>query len=192
MSARWNKSQSNSSCIQKDQQTQCNNDLEATFHNEELKTLGCKHYPKSFKLKANCCQQWFTCRFCHDEFSHHEMPRKETKEMLCMVCQTSQSAGPECHNCHTKSGYFCSKCMFWSDEKKSFFHCEDCGMCRVGKGIGIDFTHCHKCGICLNIGFKHVCIERNLESDCPICGEYMFTSRQTVTLMVIINFLKVY
>jgi hypothetical protein len=31
---------------------------------------------------------------------------------------------------------------------------------------------------------KHKCIERNLESDCPICGEYMFTSTTTVIFMV--------
>jgi hypothetical protein len=33
---------------------------------------------------------------------------------------------------------------------------------------------------------KHKCIERNLESDCPICGEYMFTSTTTVIFMVLI------
>jgi hypothetical protein len=35
------------------------------------------------------------------------------------------------------------------------------------------------------IGLKgrHKCIERNLESDCPICGEYMFTSTSTVIFM---------
>jgi hypothetical protein len=32
---------------------------------------------------------------------------------------------------------------------------------------------------------KHKCIERNLESDCPICGEYMFTSTTTVIFMVL-------
>ncbi len=31
---------------------------------------------------------------------------------------------------------------------------------------------------------RHKCIERNLESDCPICGEYMFTSTTTVIFMV--------
>jgi hypothetical protein len=31
---------------------------------------------------------------------------------------------------------------------------------------------------------KHKCIERNLESDCPICSEYMFTSTTTIIFMV--------
>ncbi|KAF9584753.1 hypothetical protein BGW38_005315 [Lunasporangiospora selenospora] len=30
---------------------------------------------------------------------------------------------------------------------------------------------------------EHKCIERNLECDCPICGEYMFTSTTTVIFM---------
>ena len=30
---------------------------------------------------------------------------------------------------------------------------------------------------------RHKCIERNLESDCPICGEFMFTSTSTIIFM---------
>ena len=62
----------------------------------------------------------------------------------------------------------------------------DCGICRIGKGLGIDYFHCKKCNVCMAISLKgrHKCIERNLESDCPICGEYMFTSTTTVIFMV--------
>lgn len=31
---------------------------------------------------------------------------------------------------------------------------------------------------------SHRCIERSTECDCPICGEYMFTSTLTVVFMV--------
>lgn len=30
---------------------------------------------------------------------------------------------------------------------------------------------------------SHRCIERNTECDCPICGEYLFTSPETVVFM---------
>ncbi|KAJ3131940.1 hypothetical protein HK100_005879 [Physocladia obscura] len=61
----------------------------------------------------------------------------------------------------------------------------DCCICRIGKGLGQDYFHCKKCNVCMAISLKgkHKCIERNLESDCPICGEYMFTSTTTVIFM---------
>ncbi|KAJ3285005.1 hypothetical protein HK104_009676 [Borealophlyctis nickersoniae] len=51
--------------------------------------------------------------------------------------------------------------------------------------LGIDYFHCKKCNVCMAISLKgkHKCIERNLECDCPICGEYMFTSTKPVILM---------
>jgi hypothetical protein len=119
------------------------------------------------------------------------MNRKETQKMLCMVCSTVQNVGPCCtftgcprYNLHTH--YFCNECVFWDDDsRKNIFHCHDCGICRVGQGLGVDYFHCQKCNICLAMSMKgrHKCIERNLESDCPICGEYMFTSTSTVIFM---------
>ncbi len=39
--------------------------------------------------------------------------------------------------------------------------------------------------MCLAISIRdtHRCIERSTDCDCPICGEYMFTSQQTVVFM---------
>ncbi len=39
--------------------------------------------------------------------------------------------------------------------------------------------------MCLSISIRdtHRCIERSTDCDCPICGEYMFTSPQTVVFM---------
>lgn len=104
-----------------------------------------------------------------------------------MLCLTLQPAAKSCQKCGEElARYYCDKCKLWDDDpKKSIYHCEDCGICRQGKGLGEDFFHCKKCNICLNISMKkHKCIERNLESDCPICGEYMFTSTATVIFMV--------
>ncbi|KAJ1545975.1 hypothetical protein HK405_007511 [Cladochytrium tenue] len=147
------------------------------------------HYRRASKLQAHCCGKWFTCRFCHDEVSDHAIVRNLTTTMMCMYCSTVQPAGRTCieETCRKPvSKYYCEDCKLWDDDPdKNIYHCRDCGICRIGKGLGIDYFHCDKCNICMAISLKgqHKCIERNLESDCPICGEYMFTSTTTVIFM---------
>ena len=112
--------------------------------------------------------------------------------MMCMHCLKVQPAGQDCIECGEQvSKYYCKECKLWDDDpKKNIYHCHDCGICRIGKGLGIDYFHCKTCNVCMAIGLKgrHKCIERNLESDCPICGEYMFTSTSTVIFMVPFSF----
>ncbi|KAG0033426.1 hypothetical protein BGZ81_008512 [Podila clonocystis] len=161
-------------------------DLKTTYNNKEQGHLGCKHYRRGCKLKANCCGKWFNCRFCHDDACDHAIVRSETKEMLCMHCRTIQPAAQECSSCKaTLAKYYCDICKLWDDDpRKQIYHCDDCGICRIGKGLGKDFFHCKKCNICMSTRLlNHKCIERNLECDCPICGEYMFTSTATVIFM---------
>ncbi|KAJ3143167.1 hypothetical protein HK100_006462 [Physocladia obscura] len=151
--------------------------------------IGCKHYQRSCKLQAHCCGKWFPCRFCHDEVSDHNIIRNLTVTMMCMFCSTVQPSGqicinPDCQKAVSK--YYCKECKLWdNDPRKNIYHCYDCGICRIGKGLGQDYFHCKKCNVCMAISLKgkHKCIERNLESDCPICGEYMFTSTTTVIFM---------
>jgi hypothetical protein len=104
-----------------------------------------------------------------------------------MNCGKDQPAGQECIDCKEKiSRYYCKECKLWDDDpRKEIYHCYDCGICRIGKGLGKDYFHCKTCNVCMAIGLqgRHKCIERNLESDCPICGEYMFTSTSTVIFM---------
>ncbi|KAJ3362187.1 hypothetical protein HDU91_003544 [Kappamyces sp. JEL0680] len=164
-------------------------DLQTTYHNKELGILGCKHYKRSAKLQGHCCGKWFACRFCHDEVSDHNIVRNLTTTMMCMYCNFVQPAGRVCVNegCgQVLAKYYCSDCKLWDDDPhKNIYHCHDCGICRIGKGLGQDYFHCKKCNVCMAISLqgKHKCIERNLESDCPICGEYMFTSTTTVIFM---------
>jgi hypothetical protein len=159
-----------------------------------MDVLGCKHYQRKCKLQAHCCGRWFTCRFCHDEVSDHNIVRNLTTTMMCMQCQTVQPAAQDCIKCQTRvAKYYCNECKLWDDDpRKNIYHCHDCGICRIGKGLGIDYFHCKTCNICMAMSLKgrHKCIERNLESDCPICGEYMFTSTTTVIFMV--SFFAIY
>ncbi|TPX42757.1 hypothetical protein SeLEV6574_g05429 [Synchytrium endobioticum] len=164
-------------------------DRAKTYHDKDAQILGCKHYQRATKLQAHCCGKWYTCRFCHDEVSDHNIIRNLTTTMMCMYCGKVQPAGQDCVDAECKrrvSKYYCKECKLWDDDqRKNIYHCYDCGICRIGKGLGQDYFHCKKCNVCMAISLKgrHKCIERNLESDCPICGEYMFTSTTTVIFM---------
>ncbi|KAK5194569.1 hypothetical protein LTR92_005812 [Exophiala xenobiotica] len=149
--------------------------------------LGCVHYKRNVKMQCNTCQRWYTCRLCHDEAEDHVLPRRETKHMLCMLCKTPQLVGQFCEGCQVQAAsYFCPICKLWSDDpNKPIYHCDDCGICRIGQGLGKDFFHCKKCAACMSIQAEstHKCIERSTKCDCPICGEYMFTSNKPVAFM---------
>ena len=164
-------------------------DLQKSFHTSSTaendhEVFGCKHYSRSCKILAECCQKWVVCRLCHDEVCDHQINRYATKTIMCMHCNTVQQVGSECKNCHETMGeYFCEICKLWeSNPDKHIYHCDKCGLCRLGQGIGIDYFHCDRCNACLSIAMQenHRCIERNLESNCPICDYYLFTSTQPV------------
>ena len=168
------------------------------------KPLGCKHYKRNIKLQCSACHRWYTCRFCHNEAEDHLLNRRETKNMLCMLCGCAQPAAEECAQCNERGAwYYCGVCKLWDDDTdRSIYHCHDCGICRVGQGLGKDYYHCkvqsrnipddvfvltafQTCCVCMQISIKdsHRCIERSTDCDCPICGEYMFTSPHTVVFM---------
>ncbi|KAG6122689.1 hypothetical protein E4U13_001508 [Claviceps humidiphila] len=149
--------------------------------------LGCQHYERNVKLQCFTCKKWYTCRFCHDAQEDHALVRTETRNMLCMLCGTPQKASEMCINCGEMSAhYYCSICKLWENRKtKPIYHCSDCGICRRGLGLGKDFFHCKTCRACIttSIQSSHKCIERSTDCDCPICGDYMFTSPKPVVFM---------
>ncbi|GKZ82552.1 hypothetical protein AnigIFM56816_007373 [Aspergillus niger] len=149
--------------------------------------LGCQHYKRNVKLQCYACKKWYTCRFCHDEIEDHHLDRPKTEHMLCMLCGHAQPAAHSCEHCgETAAQYYCHVCKLWdNDANKSIYHCNDCGICRIGQGLGKDFFHCKTCSVCLPISIEntHRCIERSTQCDCPICGDYMFTSPETVVFM---------
>ncbi|KAI0484269.1 hypothetical protein GGR56DRAFT_613007 [Xylariaceae sp. FL0804] len=153
----------------------------------KYRPLGCEHYRRNVKMQCSTCDRWYTCRFCHNQVEDHELVRKDTKNMLCMFCGTAQRAGESCVACGASAArYYCDICKLWNDDpEKPCYHCNDCGICRIGRGIGKDFFHCKKCGACIAISMEadHRCIERATDCDCPICGDYMFTSPKAVCFM---------
>ncbi|KAI1269897.1 hypothetical protein F5Y18DRAFT_371910 [Xylariaceae sp. FL1019] len=161
--------------------------LDTTEHDEDSRSLGCEHYRRNVKLQCSICNRWYTCRFCHDKVESHILIPKETKNMLCMFCGTAQKAGQTCVNCEAFAArYYCDICKLWQNNPdKPTYHCEECGICRIGHGIGKDFYHCKKCCACIAISTRdtHRCIERVTDCNCPICGDYMFTSPKPVCFM---------
>ncbi|KAH8687828.1 hypothetical protein BGZ60DRAFT_522468 [Tricladium varicosporioides] len=155
---------------------------------QEVQELGCRHYKRNVKLQCSACEKWYTCRLCHDEAEDHILNRKATKYMLCMLCGYAQGAAEFCVGCGERTAwYYCDVCKLWdNDPNKSIYHCNDCGICRKGRGLGKDFFHCKTCGVCMSMSVEHShkCIERVSDCDCPICGEYMFTSPQPVVFML--------
>lgn len=110
-------------------------------------SLGCQHYKRNIKLQCSSCQRWYTCRFCHDAAEDHLLNRRATQHMLCMLCGCAQSASAECVACSTAAAwYYCGVCKLWDDDAdKAIYHCGDCGICRLGQGLGKDFFHCPVC-----------------------------------------------
>ncbi|KAK7420155.1 hypothetical protein QQZ08_010511 [Neonectria magnoliae] len=149
--------------------------------------LGCQHYERNVKLQCFTCKKWYTCRFCHDANEDHNLVRRETKNMLCMICATPQKASHVCIGCgEIAAHYYCNICKLWENrQNRSIYHCNDCGICRRGMGLGKDFFHCKTCRACISTSIEssHKCIERSTDCDCPICGEYMFTSPRPVVFM---------
>lgn len=111
---------------------------------EDIQVLGCQHYRRNVKLQCSTCEKWYTCRLCHDEVEDHVLIRKATKNMLCMLCGRAQRAGEFCVECNERTAwYYCGVCKLWdNDPNKSIYHCNDCGICRKGRGLGKDFFHC--------------------------------------------------
>ncbi|KAI5083489.1 hypothetical protein GOP47_0003232 [Adiantum capillus-veneris] len=155
-----------------------------SYTNANEQIFGCEHYKRNCKLRASCCGVLFPCHFCHDKASDHSMDRQATKEMLCMRCLEIQ---PVAQNCATPScesfsmaKYYCSICKLF-DDKREIYHCPACNLCRVGKGLGKDFFHCMTCNACMSTSLtSHKCREKGLESNCPICHDYLFTSHTPV------------
>lgn len=64
---------------------------------------------------------------------------------------------------------------------RDVYHCPFCNLCRVGKGLGVDFFHCMTCNCCLGMkAVDHKCREKGLETNCPICCDFLFTSSTPV------------
>ncbi|KAK1352209.1 E3 ubiquitin-protein like [Heracleum sosnowskyi] len=139
---------------------------------------GCTHVPRRCRIRAPCCNEIFNCRHCHDELKNnldkdgHKMPRKQTYQLICSLCNTEQEFQQICINCGVCMGrYFCGICkVVTGDPSKTIYHCLSCGACCRAKPE-LQPSHCNKCQCCREK--THTCIQGVLHRDCPICFEYL-------------------
>ncbi|KAL6785870.1 hypothetical protein ACKKBG_A00510 [Auxenochlorella protothecoides x Auxenochlorella symbiontica] len=162
--------------------------------NRGLGEFGCSHYRRRVKLVTPCCGEIFWCRHCHNEAKHdnekdvklrHELDRSLVTEVVCALCSLRQPVGDHCCRCGVAFGaYACTLCPFYDDDvSKQAFHCADCGICRVGGRE--NFFHCDTCGSCYSTKLRgrHVCVERAMHQNCPVCFEYLFESVQPTAVL---------
>jgi RING finger/CHY zinc finger protein 1 len=167
-----------------------------SYHQNE--ELGCPHYISNVALSSPCCNEFFVCRFCHDEKhqSTHKINRKSVNRLFCLLCTNIQffdEKNPKnnetCKYCHVKfAQYFCQECRFYdNDINKEIFHCVKCGTCRIGHQQ--DFFHCDQCNCCLEktLRDKHKCIPGGTleNSCCPVCTDEFCSSQEPITLFEI-------
>mmetsp|Transcript_14381 Transcript_14381/g.31095 ORF Transcript_14381/g.31095 Transcript_14381/m.31095 type:complete len:324 (+) Transcript_14381:118-1089(+) len=155
---------------------------------------GCDHYRRRCLLVAPCCNEVFWCRHCHnatksdneqDPQKRHVLDRKAVREVVCALCHTRQPAGRTCSRCKVAFGrYACLWCNFFDDDlSKQQFHCDECGICRVGGRS--NYFHCRTCNCCYQVQLQdsHVCIENSMHHNCPVCFEYLFDSIKPINVM---------
>merc|ERR1719263_2488451 len=106
--------------------------------------------------------------------------------MICSWCKTRQKCAQDCRSCGKRLGqYFCDICNFWDDDgfEKEAFHCDLCGICRVGGRE--NYFHCTTCNSCYPIEIQgvHRCVENAMKTDCPVCLEGLFHSTREVRVL---------
>jgi len=162
----------------------------APIVDEKPKQAKCPHYNRKCQIHCSKCatanNKFHCCRLCHDDYiESHKLNRFNVKLIKCRECATEQPPSNKCVNCNIKfADYFCSKCNLWqSGDNIAIYHCDLCKICRVGKKE--DYVHCLKCNICIkNTGAEeHHCLENTARSNCPICGEELFTSTKPYTIL---------
>jgi RING finger/CHY zinc finger protein 1 len=157
-------------------------------------SCGCAHYKRHCTLLAPCCGRWYACRVCHDDAEHEEVmdPKKAHKldrgavtTVRCGHCATEQAKSNACVACGVIFGgaYFCARCSLWDDVDKGQWHCDGCGICRVGGSA--NYFHCGTCNSCLAIGLrdKHKCVSNTMQGNCPMCLQDMHTSLTACSIL---------
>lgn len=113
------------------------------------------------------------------------LDRSIVKEVVCALCDVRQPIAAECTACGVAFGaYACTRCPFYDDNlSKRPFHCDDCGLCRVGGRER--YFHCKTCGSCYSLELRgaHRCVERAMHANCPVCFEYLFDSTASTTVL---------
>ncbi|KAL3763769.1 hypothetical protein ACHAW5_000342 [Stephanodiscus triporus] len=112
----------------------------------------CVHYERKCDIIAPCCGRTYGCRLCHDEMSPScgTMDRHAMERVSCRSCRRVQRCKTNaCERCATVfAEYHCPRCNLWTSYDKRPFHCDECGICRVGGRE--NYRHCVTCCMCVS------------------------------------------
>lgn len=160
-----------------------NIEFEKEEQEKQEKQQGCQHYKCRCAYISPCCGKEYVCRVCHDDAENHEINRFLVTHIVCLLCKHKQLVNRNCEECGIEFGaYFCAVCRMFDDNDKKQFHCDKCGICRVGGRE--NFFHCDKCDICLDNSLKdsHTCIEKVSRDNCPVCYDDLHSSRKQLAV----------
>ncbi|KAK6927428.1 Zinc finger, CHY-type, partial [Dillenia turbinata] len=155
-----------------------------------LMQIGCPHSRRRCRIRAPCCNEIFDCRHCHNEAKNHidvdqkerhDMPCHQVQQVICSLCGFEQEVRQVCNNCGVCMGkYLCETCKLHLRTSIIAMAVEYAELADE------NIFHCYKCGCCYSILLKnnHPCVEGAMHHDCPVCFEYLFESRNDVTVML--------
>jgi RING finger/CHY zinc finger protein 1 len=161
---------------------------------------GCLHNQARCEIFAPCCKTYFRCFRCHKQNNETTtastttcdtpLDRSKISKIRCTECGLEQKPAKECEGCQISfAEYVCLECsLYRQNDPNGIFHCPDCGICRVGKGLGISHWHCHSCCLCLSIDLvdreKHrkICKMNTIQADCSICFEELHDSQECLVI----------
>lgn len=117
---------------------------------------------------------------------NHRINRHAVTHVKCLRCDLLQPKSAECQGCHNSfSKYYCAICSLYDDksEEKGIYHCDKCGICKVG-GRETSF-HCDGCNCCYKLPMRddHVCVQNRLNQNCSVCLEDLNCSRQSIIFL---------
>ena len=161
-----------------------NKKINKLFSSNNKETIeNCKHYNINCAIYAECCNKFYSCRFCHNDNEDHEIDRFSIKTIKCKECNTIQKKSNQCINCNIIfANKYCEKCNLWTDSDTDIFHCDKCKICRVGKRE--DYYHCDNCNVCFHNNNKnnHICSSINTNKLCVICQENLQDSLDPIII----------
>ncbi|CAL6080878.1 RING_finger and CHY zinc finger domain-containing protein [Hexamita inflata] len=135
-------------------------------------SVGCQHYICGCLQQCPTCKNFYGCRQCHNEAEDHVLDRTSVTTLKCRFCSETVPFGDKCANCSKQfCSVFCPVCKFMCFiglDEKPFYHCEQCGTCKVG--LKKKWTHCDKCNRCYHVDYfnSHRCGIRTA-TECCVC-----------------------
>lgn len=128
-----------------------------------------------FRLLQKCIYAYILYICTHTHTSTCALYLHTHTNALVSFCLLNRN---KCVNCQIQFGeYHCNICNLWMSSEDQPYHCEHCGFCRVGGAE--NFQHCHECGMCIDVNLyqDHHCNRSKYQANCPVCQEYLFSSR---------------